>query len=242
MDIIKEELSNNKIIAGLATGYRKESKTSFYRTEHYSNEQVKNSRFCLEQYISNQYNSSNLRFYYQKQKHTDKVLKITKDNISTDQVSDSVITNEQNIILNASVADCTAIIIYHNIINVVGLAHSGWRGSTMNIAAKTVYMMQNEYNIKARDLNAVLLASASQNNYEVGREFMEYFPNNTVRYKNNYYYNNKNKIREQLIEAGLNKNRIKVNVQCTISNKRYHSFRRDGLKSGRMNAYVGIIS
>lgn len=242
MDIIKEELSNNKIIAGLATGYRKESKTSFYRTEHYSDEQVKNSRFCLEQYISNQYNSSNLRFYYQKQNHTDKVLKITKDNISTDQVSDSVITNEQNIILNASVADCTAIIIYHNIINVVGLAHSGWRGSTMNIAAKTVYMMQNEYNIKARDLNAVLLASASQNNYEVGREFIEYFPNNTVRYKNNYYYNNKNKIREQLIEAGLNKNRIKVNVQCTISNKRYHSFRRDGLKSGRMNAYVGIIS
>lgn len=241
MDIIKEKIYNNNIIAGLATGYKKESKLSFYKTESYSHEEVKYSRFSLEKFISKQYKKNNLRFYYQKQKHTDKVLKIKKHNISTDEVSDAVITNEQNLILNASVADCTAVILYEINKNVIGLAHSGWRGTKMNIVAKTVRMMTQEYDIKITDLNAVLLVSASQTNYEVGREFMDYFPNNTIISNNKYYYNNQNRIQEQLIEIGLKKNKIKVNTQCTISNKRYHSYRRDGIKSGRMNAYVGIL-
>ena len=84
--------------------------------------------------------------------------------------------------------------------------------------------------------------SASVDNYEVGEEFLDYFPNSIIKKNDNYYFDNKNEIINQLLNCGCLIENIESINECTIVDKRYHSYRRDKNDSGRMSAFIGIKS
>lgn len=72
------------------------------------------------------------------QKHTDIVKDITKYTDEKFEFVDGFITNKKNIPLVTKYADCTPIILYDKMKNVIGNVHSGWRGTLQRISAKAV--------------------------------------------------------------------------------------------------------
>lgn len=155
--------------------------------------------------------------------------------------SDAIITNKENLILNVSIADCAAILLYDPKNKVIAGVHSGWRGTKKEILPKTINTLINKYVSNPKDLCLYFSPMASVERYEVGEEFAEFFPNSVNKQNNNFYFDNLKQILLDIEEFDIPAKNIEIANVCTISNIEYHSFRRDADKSGRMSAFIGMI-
>ena len=240
IDLIKPNIfPNEEVIAGVATGYVSEIlKRSYFETQIYNSQVVENDRKQLEKAFSSYFDF----FYYQKQTHSDIILlnPLTNSNDLNILESDSIISQQKGILYNVSIADCQAILVYDPNSEAVVAIHSGWRGTKLNIVDKTINRMMNLFKSNPENLLVYLSPSASVENYEVGQEFMEMFPESTIHFQGKYFFNNRKQIIQQLISTGIKKSNIESTNECTINNSRYHSFRRDGSRSGRMSAFIGL--
>lgn len=237
IDILKPTIFPNNVIAGLATGYVSElEKQSYFETPIYDSKKVDFSRKSLE----SAYNNEISRFYYQKQIHSDLINIDNMTLTSTTVESDAIISNIKGIIYNVSIADCQAILMYDSVNHAIAAVHSGWKGTSLNIVDKTIAKMSETYGTDPLDLLVYLAPSACVDNYEVGKEFTHIFPDSTIRKENKYYFDNRKEILKQLYKSNVLPENIELNRECTITNKRFHSYRRDKSESGRMSAFIGI--
>lgn len=178
---------------------------------------------------------SNMAFM--SQSHSDLVEVYDKDRDSYD--ADGIITNQIGICLNVSVADCIGLILYDPINKVLGAVHSGWKGTQQNIAQNAVSKMANAYGTKPNSIYALISPSASGEVYEVGEEVAKYFPKSIKQVsETKYLFDNKNQVKLQLVDAGLSSENIQIQLECSITDLRFHSFRRDKDKSGRMSVFA----
>lgn len=155
---------------------------------------------------------------------------------------DAAISNVSGSQINLSLADCAGVILYHPKSNKVAAIHSGWKGTKKSITEKTLDRMAGDSGIVqfAKELLVWFMPSAAGENYEVGKEFKEYFPNSVHVKGDRLYFDNRKEIERRLLSMGVKKDNIFHPDTCTISDKRYHSYRRDGDKAGRMNAFVKL--
>lgn len=155
--------------------------------------------------------------------------------------SDGLITSQKGVMLNISIADCAAVLFYDSSRNVVCGVHSGWKGTSLNIVSKAIKLLISKFGSEPNDLLVYISPCASGDLYEVGSEFEELFPRsfqNTVNGKG--LFDNKNEIMLQLLESGVKPKNIETSLICSISDSEFHSYRRDGNKSGRMSAFIGL--
>ena len=125
--------------------------------------------------------------------------------------------------------------------DVISGIHSGWRGTKLNIVNKGIKIMNDKFNSKPKQLLVYISPCASGNNYEVEYDVAQYFPNSVSKINDKkYLYDNRSEIYNQLLDARIKKENIESSKICTIDNLNYHSFRRDGNKSGRMSAFIGL--
>jgi hypothetical protein len=155
--------------------------------------------------------------------------------------SDGIVTNEPNTILVLSLADCCGILVYDKTKKVVGAFHSGWKGTKQNIAGRGIKKMIDEFGTNHEDIKCWITPCAGAEDYEVSWDVAKYFTGFTKPIGNEkYLFDMKSAIRSQLLEAGLKSENIEVSPESTISDLRFHSFRRDKENSGRMAAFIGI--
>lgn len=83
---------------------------------------------------------------------------------------DALITNEPGIPLLLRYADCVPILFYDPTHRAIGVAHAGWRGTVLKIAAKTAQKMVEAFGTRPRDLIACIAPSIGPCCYEVGDE------------------------------------------------------------------------
>ncbi|MEP3277617.1 MAG: peptidoglycan editing factor PgeF [Stappiaceae bacterium] len=88
--------------------------------------------------------------------------------------ADAVVTDKAGIALGIATADCGPVLFADKSANVIGAAHSGWRGAHDGILEATVIAME-ELGSTRRDIIAVLGPTISAKAYEVGPEFKERF-------------------------------------------------------------------
>lgn len=202
----------------------------------------KNEIIAHRKYLAFELGFQYKQLKFQKQVHkTD--IQLVNPKTANDKKTDGMITNEKGIILNISIADCTAILIYDSVNNAIGAIHSGWRGTAANIALKSIELLNKTFKSEPHDLLVYLSPCASGRKYEVGKDVAYYFPESSIPIGNNkYLYDNQKQIIMQLLSAGILKHNIEASNICTISNKDYHSYRRDKEKSGRMSAFIGLIT
>lgn len=180
---------------------------------------------------------NNLKF--QHQTHGIIIRQIDENSVLED--SDGMFTNIKNIVLAVKIADCSAILVYDPINEAICAFHSGWRGTKQNIARHGIEKMNIDFGTEPDNLLVYLSPSASGKNYEVGWEVAQFFPDFITETGNGkYFFDNKAQIKQQLIDVGVKDSNIEISEICTIENTDYHSFRRDGVYSGRMAAYIGI--
>lgn len=163
------------------------------------------------------------------------------DQTGPPRTGDALITNIPGLALVVQVADCQAIFLYDPVRRVVANVHSGWRGSTANIAGKTVAAMERQFGCRGRDMTAAIAPSLGS----CCAEFIHYrdeIPEQFWKYKLNGNYFDFWKIsRDQLIAAGLQPQHIQAGDMCTRCRTDYfYSYRGEARHTGRFAAVIGM--
>lgn len=180
---------------------------------------------------------SSLKF--QRQVHGSHVAVVDPDTLIVE--GDGMITNRRGIVLCALVADCCGILLYDKENQSIGAIHSGWRGTHLNIARHAVDAMAAAFGTDPAQLLAFLSPCASGERYVVRKDVAEYFPTAIRQLDEEFYlFDNRLRIRQQLLEAGLQDENMTVSTECSIDNPAFHSYRRDGDNSGRTAVYIGL--
>lgn len=84
--------------------------------------------------------------------------------------ADIILTNKPEVSLFMRYADCVPIVFFDPVKKALALAHAGWRGTLLRVAAKTVEQMAEHYGSHAEDLLVGIGPAISVGQYEVGPE------------------------------------------------------------------------
>jgi len=186
------------------------------------------------------------------QTHEDKICIIDKEFLSKTEEEklsslngiDAVITNEKNIAIGVSTADCVPLLIYDPHLHVLAAIHAGWRGTVAGIAEKVIRKMTKQYNSFPSTLLAAIGPAISQKYFEVGDEVAASFSDtgfllDDISYRNNdsgkIHIDLKLANKIMMVNAGIPHENIEVSDLCTYSNPNlFFSARRQTTHSGRM--------
>ncbi|HEX9829762.1 MAG TPA: peptidoglycan editing factor PgeF [Bacteroidota bacterium] len=156
---------------------------------------------------------------------------------------DGLVSATPGIWLGISVADCVPIILADPRTKAVAALHAGWRGTRQRIVEKGMSLMSDAFGSKPEHIVAYIGPSAGVCCYQVGVEVAEHFSSPVLTHKNgSVYLDLKLENKRQLQAAGVPIEQIETSPHCTIcAPDRFHSYRREKERSGRMMAVVGIL-
>ncbi|MBU0573034.1 MAG: polyphenol oxidase family protein [Candidatus Margulisbacteria bacterium] len=155
------------------------------------------------------------------QVHSNRVAVVGKTDLSkTIPGADALITAEKEVALAVRTADCVPVFLYDDKTPAVGLVHAGWRGTAMNITAKTLRTMEKEFGSRPEDVKAWIGPCIKACCYDC--DLVEL----------NLY---------QLIGSGIEAERVEVSPLCTgCEQSLFYSYRRDGSGTGRLYSLISI--
>ncbi len=166
---------------------------------------------------------------------------------------DGLITDVKGIVLATFYADCVPLFFVDAKNKVIGLSHSGWRGTVGRMGQRTIEAMCREYGTKAEDVTAAIGPSICKDCYEVSGDVAEAFAHefhksgqsDKILYAkgNGKYLLDLWKANEiVLTEAGILPEKIQVTDICTCCNSEYlFSHRASQGKRGNLGAFLGLI-
>ena len=173
------------------------------------------------------------------QEHTDRVVIVT----SPDQdmgVADGMVTKIPNLALQTRVADCGNIYAYDPVAQVIGVCHSGWKGSQKNIIRHMISVM-NDLGSLSHDIRIRTGPCISWKNYEFWPEVKELFDSEYYEFRDGKYYLNLPKLhRDQLLQVWILSEHIIQSEMCTFGTLELHSYRRNGPDAGRITWTIMI--
>lgn len=157
---------------------------------------------------------------------------------------DALMTDIAGIGLMIQQADCQAITLFDPYHSAIAAIHCGWKGSVVNIIAKTICAMTRRYHSKPYELKAYISASLGPCcsefiNYkkELPASFLDF------RVKENYF--DFWQISEmQLVKAGLfckNIQTARVCSSCSLDYFSYRRARREGKKNTGRGATLIVL-
>lgn len=182
------------------------------------------------------------------------------------QGMDGLITNEKEVVLCTSYADCVPLFFVDEPHKAIGSSHSGWRGTAGKIGAKTVEAMKKAYGTKPEEVKVVIGPSICQGCYEVSEDVYQamrelvspkeianlqklplevveimvdsvFFQKPNNKYQLDLWMANK----LILMEAGVLEKHITVSCVCTCCNSELlFSHRATGGKRGNLNGFLEL--
>ena len=171
------------------------------------------------------------------------------------QSADSLITNEPGIWLTAFYADCVPLYFVDPVKRAIGLAHAGWKGTVMEIAAETVKAMEYTYECRPEDILASIGPSIGVCCYEVDEKVMERVkpiygqqadPEEAKKAYSSldngkYMLDLKEINRHIMIKAGILPMNIELSEWCTSCHTDlFFSHRKEQGATGRMVSWIGF--
>jgi len=178
-----------------------------------------------------------------KQTHSNIIIDL--DNIQPEEAAtmeaDGLITSLKNTMISVTTADCGNIIITDKTNSVIGAFHAGWRGLENKILVKGIKLLKSK--LTKLHLSSELIAyigpMITEKNYEVGKEFSNFFDKKYLISRNNSLYLDT----VNIVEDCLKDNGVKTVYNCNIDTfedkENFYSYRRDG-ETGRTMAFVGL--
>ncbi len=156
--------------------------------------------------------------------------------------ADGSVTSVEGVYLSVTVADCVPLFLADPDAPAVGVLHAGWKGTVGGIVREGVRTMMTVSGARVDRLLVAIGSSAARCCYEVGPEVADVLPPSCVtRDGSRLLADLKEANRLQLVDAGVPERNITVDPACTICAPGiFHSYRRDGVRSGRMMGVIGI--
>ncbi len=193
-------------------------------------------------------------FVFSHQTHTTNVRIVEKEDRGKGIVKpvdysdvDSLVTRQEGLVLSTFYADCVPLFFVDPIARVIGLGHSGWRGTVGRIGIKTIEKME-ELGADRRYIHAAIGPSICGNCYEIGEEVAERFQKEFTGFceqilkkkENNKYLLDLWKCNELILkEAGIREENLEITGLCTCCNPRLlFSHRASNGRRGNLGAFL----
>lgn len=172
----------------------------------------------------------------------------------TGLTGDGLVTRNPSLFPVVTVADCMPLFLYDQNTGAFGVVHSGWKGT--GIVGNAVSLMKEKYNALPENISVAIGAHIRSCCYIIDSERAQYFNEtfgkgtavpvtgeflNSVRdidvlTRNDFYSQNKRELFSLSLEkanlnvlasSGIREENIVVARECTCSNERFGSFRRE---------------
>lgn len=120
-------------------------------------------------------------FIFTDQVHSNNLAYVNKEdlqgNFFENKISetDGLVTDDKEVFLTTKYADCMPIIAYDPIKNVVGVAHSGWRGTLIDMPKFLIIKLIDEFGSKPENIFVSIGPSIGPESFEVGIDVAEKF-------------------------------------------------------------------
>lgn len=200
---------------------------------------------CENMVFSQQTHTTNVRIVTEADRGAGMIRPLTYRDV------DGLVTNIPDICLVTFYADCVPLFFVDPVKRVIGLSHSGWRGTVGKIGKVTVELMQKEYGCNPADIRAAIGPSICQDCYEVSEDVIEQFQKNFFEsdWKDLFYRKEDGKYQLNLWkaneiifrEAGITEEHIAVTNVCTHCNSDVlYSHRTTGDKRGNLAAFLSL--
>lgn len=162
--------------------------------------------------------------------------------------TDGLVTTVRGVPLLALSADCPLIVAVDAAAGALGLAHSGWRGSVAGMPVKLVEALVAGCGASAERLTVVVSPCAGPGAYEIRDDVRTLLAQAMgdaepylARCGDRMFLNLPRLIAVQLAGAGVPAERIHLPAQCSITDERFHSVRRNGPNSGHAGLIAGWV-
>ncbi|RMG23587.1 MAG: peptidoglycan editing factor PgeF [Methanobacteriota archaeon] len=154
--------------------------------------------------------------------------------------TDGLYTDHSNLYLTIRTADCAAVMISTSTGSVIGIAHSGWRGTHRKIVQKLVEEIYNYSHEPPESYHVVISPHIKSCCYQVGQEFLDMFPSEVLLQRGKELFLNLEKaIQHQLISSGITESHIDSSPHCTAcSSLPLYSYRRQRTSHRLLNIIV----
>lgn len=158
--------------------------------------------------------------------------------------ADALITSQPGFLLAIRTADCVPAVIVDPATHSVAAVHAGWRGITAGILPKTLERMTQHFGTSPAEVLVAIGPAIGQCCFEVGPEvasqFQSWFPERTDLSQKTTIDLRETSLR-QLTSSGVPRAAIELATdECTRCHPdRFHSWRRDAERSGRMVSAIG---
>ena len=200
---------------------------------------------CEDMVLSQQTHTTNIRLI----KEEDRGKGVVRERDYMDV--DGMITDVPGICLVTSFADCVPLYFVDPVKKVIGLSHSGWRGTVGKIGKKTVEMMSEHFGCDPGDILAAVGPSVCVDCYEVSEDVIEKFRENfEEKFWKELFYRKENgkyqldlwKANELIFrEAGILPEHMAVTNVCTHCNSEIlYSHRAAGNRRGNLCAFLAL--
>ncbi len=198
------------------------------------------------------------RLVFSDQVHGDEIRMVTGEDAGKGMVRESDIvgvdglaTAEKGLPLITFYADCVPLFFYDPVKEVVGLAHSGWKGTALRIGGKMVRKMGEWYGCRPEDLHVAIGPSICGDCYEVGEDvaihfiegFLDCGGKGIVREKGGgkYWLSLWKANEDALLDAGVARGKLSVTDLCTRHNPHVlYSHRASGGRRGSLAAVISL--
>lgn len=87
--------------------------------------------------------------------------------------ADAMLTDRPDTPLTMRFADCTPVLFHDPVKGVIGMAHAGWRGTVLGMAARVVGLMRRAYGSRPADIQAAIGPCIGPDRYQVGEEVVQ---------------------------------------------------------------------
>lgn len=163
---------------------------------------------------------------------------------------DGLVTNTPGVTLVTKYADCVPLYFVDPKHKVIGLSHSGWRGTVLQIGRKTIETMGRNFKSAPDDIIAVIGPSICSDCYEVGGdlidEFHKAYPEHfdeiiTESADGTYRCDLWRACEITMLQAGMKQENIHISGVCTsCHDDLLFSHRKTGGKRGSLAAFLAI--
>lgn len=157
---------------------------------------------------------------------------------------DGLLTNNPNIILSVTSADCLPIFLFDPVKRVVGILHCGWRGVVKGIVENALEKMENNFGSEIKNILVGIGPGIQSCHFEVKEDLLENFVDYrqfVVKKNDKKYFNLTGLIRRKLILHKIKLENIEIDTRCSYCEDKLWSYRRDGKLGGEVQAGMGGI-
>ena len=111
------------------------------------------------------------------QVHGDRIAVIDRPELTREDLEgyDAFICKFPGIAIGVRTADCVPILLYDPVQRVVAAIHSGWKGTVLKIAQKTIGLMKCDFGCLPENLRAIIGPAIGPNSFQVGPEVVDKF-------------------------------------------------------------------